>query len=133
MSTKEYYINGEWLTWDEVHNLGYTLTPAELITVYDSKNNEFTLKKDTSDNTYYDSENKIWLSDITDLGVYKLLGTLTLYTSEVPNNYTCYANSELSDTPTHILYNSNIIIVCAIYIFVYKFLDFFAFSYISNT
>ena len=115
MSTKEYYINGEWLTWDEVHNLGYTLTPAELITVYDSKNNEFTLKKDTSDNTYYDSENKIWLSDITDLGVYKLLGTLTLYTSEVPNNYTCYANSELSDTPTHILYNSNIISLDDVY------------------
>lgn len=115
MSDKEYYINGEWLTWDEVHNLGYTTTPAELITVYDSENNEITLKKDTSNNTYYDETNHRWLSDITELNVYKSLGTITLYTSEVSNSYACYSNSELSDTPTHVEYDSNIVSLDELY------------------
>lgn len=84
-----YYIKSlnTWLTYTQAHEYGYTLVKAEEVTFYTSDLQEVTLRKDPSDNTFYDSREEAphsWVSDINELEsvLYKSLGNITIYQGE---------------------------------------------------
>lgn len=116
MSERLYFINNTWLTYENAHKLGYTKLPPNLLSAIDSTGSEVTVIQDLYDNTYYDSANKLWTSDFTELNLYKNLdSTITLYTSEVPSDFQCYSNSLDSSTPTHVMYSGLITDITSLY------------------
>ena len=115
MSERLYFINNEWLTWEEIHDLGYTTLRPDIVTAYDVNCNQVFLVKDISDNTYYDSNNKTWLDDITDLDVYIPLNIVDLYYGETFTKHMSYTNSLVSGDDIFIEYNSHIVDVDSLY------------------
>ena len=115
-SEKQYYINGQWLTYEQAHNeLGYTLTRPQILTFYTEDLIPVQVRKDISDNTLYDTVHKTWVTDIDDLNLYNKVGTVTLYKSEVPTTYDAYSNTLLSDIPYFISYNDDITSISYVY------------------
>lgn len=111
MSDSIYFINGEWLTYKQIHDLGYTLQRPANDTFYTSDLSEVEVRRDTSDNTYYDASSHEWVDDITDLNLYRPIGTSTLYDIDSPLEFTGYSNSVKSDTPTHVVLEGSLVSV----------------------
>lgn len=103
MSDRVFYINGQWLTYSQAHSLGYTTQKPESVKFYTSDLTEVYLRKDVSDNTYYNSSTSEWLDDITDFGVYAFVGSSVMYRINDPIEYTCYSNTVKSDSFTHVI------------------------------
>ena len=103
MSDRVFYINGQWLTYSQAHSLGYTIQKPESVKFYTSDLTEVYLRKDVSDNTYYNSSTSEWLDDITDFGVYAFVGSSVMYRINDPIEYTCYSNTVKSDSFTHVI------------------------------
>ena len=83
MNDTLYLINGSWITYEEAHDLGYTLQKPNILTFYSTDLIETPVIQDTSDNTFYDSLNQQWVSDIDDLNLYKLVGDLIMFDGEI--------------------------------------------------
>ena len=67
MSEQQFYINGNWYTYEEAHNqLGITRSRPESVTFLRDDFSEVTVRKDVDDNTFYDSENHVWHEDINE-------------------------------------------------------------------
>lgn len=111
MSDSIYFINGEWLTYKQIHDLGYTLQRPANDTFYTSDLSEVEVRRDTSDNTYYNASSHEWIDDITDLNLYRPIGTSTLYNIDSPLEFTGYSNSVKSDTPTHVVLEGSLVSV----------------------
>lgn len=109
MSAKLYFINGNWITYEEAHNLGYSLYPQHLVDFYTANNIKVSVKQDSSDNTYYDSTSNIWVTDFADLGLYKKMSSLNYYRGETLSTYSCYLSSIYDSSSTYVLYDSSII------------------------
>lgn len=107
MSDNLTYEDSE-LLWEYIHSLGYTKQTPEYITVCDGSGEYVVLIKDTSDNTYYDSANKTWVSDITTLNLYVYVDSKTVYTGSESLVCQGYSNSLFDNTINYILYNEHI-------------------------
>lgn len=103
MSDRVFYINGQWLTYSQAHSLGYTTQKPENVKFYTSDLTEVYIRKDVSDNTYYNSSTSEWLDDITDFGVYAFVGSSVMYRINDPIEYTCYSNTVKSNSFTHVI------------------------------
>lgn len=104
-----FYVENEWVTYDQAHSLGYSISPQKLITLYDRDNNRVTIRQDSSDNTYYDSSNCRWVSDFYDLALYKKVVTSTFYRGDFSIECSRFIGSITDTSPNYILYNSTII------------------------
>lgn len=102
MNDTLYLINGSWLTYEEAHNLGYTLQKPNILTFYSTDLVETPVIQDTSDNTFYDSVNQQWVSDIDDLNLYKLVGALIMFDGEIQHTFVAYSSSAFSDEASHV-------------------------------
>lgn len=102
MNDTLYLINGSWLTYEEAHNLGYTLQKPNVLTFYSTDLVETPVIQDTSDNTFYDSVNQQWVSDIDDLNLYKLVGDLIMFDGEIQHTFVAYSSSAFSDEASHV-------------------------------
>lgn len=98
-----YYINNSWITYEEAHNqYGYTLSVPEIITLYTQTCDPVNIRKDIDDNTYYDSENKQWVSNLSIFGLYKRIGNIILFMCEQPIVYTGYTDSIIGNTANYV-------------------------------
>lgn len=104
-----FYIEDEWLTYEQAHRLGYSLLPQRLITFYTASNQQIVVKQDSSDNTFYDRDNLIWVTDFAELNLYKRVKDSSYYRGESSSNYRRYIASISETSPSHILYDSYII------------------------
>lgn len=102
MNDTLYLINGSWLTYEEAHNLGYTLQKPNILTFYSTDLVETPVIQDTSDSTFYDSVNQQWVSDIDDLNLYKLVGDLIMFDGEIQHTFVAYSSSAFSDEASHV-------------------------------
>lgn len=109
MPEKMFYIEGEWLTYEQAHRLGYSLLPQRLIAFYTAGNQQVVVRQDSSDDTFYDSENLTWVADFAELNLYKRVKNSSYYRGESPSNYKCYIASISETSPSYILYDSQII------------------------
>lgn len=107
MSDKLYYINGEWITYEQAHSLGYTAQRPEVYTLYTSDGSPIVVRKDVSDNKFYDAEKQTWVTDIDDIPVYKLVDEVTLYVGEESATMSGYSNSFYSDIITNVIIDDN--------------------------
>lgn len=107
MNDTLYLINGSWLTYEEAHNLGYTLQKPNILTFYSTDLVETPVIQDTSDNTFYDSANQQWVSDIDDLNLYKLVGDLIMFDGEIQHTFVAYSSSAFSDEASHVYINNS--------------------------
>lgn len=102
-----YLINGSWITYEEAHDLGYTLQKPNILTFYSTDLIETPVIQDTSDNTFYDSINQQWVSDIDDLNLYKLVGDLIMFDGEMQHTFVAYSSSAFSDEVSHVYINNS--------------------------
>lgn len=109
MSERVFYIGNNWLTFEEAHALGYTLLPAQIVILYNDSGKEVRVKNDTSDNTYYDEVNQIWVSDIDSLNLFYYKGTISLFSGEKSVLYDSYSSSVAMETPDCIMHDGTII------------------------
>ena len=107
MQDKLFYINNEWLTYEQAHNLGYTLTPSKLITLYSSDDSQVQVKKDDS-NQFYDSTNLTWVDDFNSLNLFNYINQITFYKGESSEEYRGYSNTVNNNSINCILYDGNI-------------------------
>lgn len=102
MSNKEYYLNNNWYTWEELHALGYTKSKPETLTLYnvDVVPVQVVQSNDQDDDygKLYDNVNHTWVSDINELNLYtKLPEQVKIYTGdsfELSNGYSNSLNSQ---------------------------------------
>lgn len=111
-----YYIESlnRWVTYEEAHQYGYTLTKPEILTLYTDDLQAIQIRRDISTDTLYDTREAaphLWVTDIDVLGLYSQVGSVTLYTADMPESYTGYATSLTSDVPTHIDYNGDLTLI----------------------
>ena len=109
MSEKLYYIYGNWITYEEAHNLGYSLSPQRLVSLYTANNESLSVKQDAGDSTYYDSSNNVWVTDFADIHLYKKILPSRYYRGESFAEYDCYISSVYENVATDILYNGSIV------------------------
>ena len=107
MNDTLYLINGSWITYEEAHNLGYTLQKPNILTFYSTDLVETPVIQDTSDNTFYDSINQQWVSDIDDLNLYKLVDDLIMFDGEIQHTFVAYSSSAFSDEASHVYINNS--------------------------
>ena len=105
MEERLYYINNSWLTYEQAHNLGYSLLPQKKVTFYTQENESVVIKKDVSDNTYYDQPNLRWVSDFYELGLYSYVNIIKCYRGESHDIYRGYIGHITDTSISHILYN----------------------------
>jgi len=105
MSDTLYLIDGNWLTYEEAHSLGYTSQKPEIVTLYTDDLTQTQIIRDTSDGTFYNSSEHQWVTDIYDVGLYRKLDDITLYLCEESAQYQAYTDEYLSDIPTHVYFN----------------------------
>lgn len=113
MSDRQYLINNQWLSYDEAHNLyGMTILKPQIITLYTSDLNEVSVRKDVSDNTYYDVIAKSWVSDISLFSekLFLRLEESKLYKGsvEISSGFT-FSDSIVNASPDYVDYNYNIV------------------------
>ena len=109
MSERLFYINGSWLNYSEAHSLGYTLNRPQIDTFYTSDFQPVDIRKDVDSDTYYDSNNHTWYSDISSFSpkLYLRLGQKILYKSETKLVFHySYADSVNDSSPEYVDYNS---------------------------
>lgn len=87
-----YYINGQWLTYEQAHNLGYTLQPATIINAVKADLTPVEVKKDSG--TYYNPELQEWNSDLSTLNVFVKSNDVVLYRGESSIALDGYAANE---------------------------------------
>lgn len=113
MSDRQYLINNQWLSYDEAHNLyGMTILKPQIIALYTSDLDEVSVRKDVTDNTYYDSIAKSWVSDISLLSerLFLRLDESKLYKGslEISSGFT-FSDSIVNASPDYIDYNYSIV------------------------
>jgi hypothetical protein len=106
MPDRMFYIEGSWLTYEQAHNLGYSLLPQRLVTFYSISNDSVVIKQDSGDNTYYDSANHAWVVDFADLNLYKRVSNKTFYRGESSADYRCYIASITESTSNYLFCNT---------------------------
>lgn len=109
MGEQQFYINGNWYTYEEAHNqLGLTRSRPENVTFLKSDFSTVQIRKDVDDNTFYDTENHIWHEDINEFDppLYRSLGEITLYRCESATIYDCYTDTVKNDDPKFVSYDS---------------------------
>lgn len=111
-----YYIESlnRWVTYEEAHQYGYTLTKPEILTFYTDDLQAIQIRRDTSTGTLYDTRETVphsWVTDIDVLGLYSRVGSITLYTADTPESYTGYVASLESDMPTHVDYSGDLTLI----------------------
>ena len=109
MSEQQFYVNGNWYTYEEAHNLlGLTRSRPENVTFLNSDFSTVQIRKDVDDNTFYDSENHIWHDDINEFShpLYRSLGEITLYRCEAASIHDCYTDTVKNDDPKFVNYDS---------------------------
>lgn len=105
MSDTLYLIDGNWLTYEEAHSLGYTSQKPEVVTLYTNDLTQTQIIRDTSNGTFYNSSEHQWVTDICDVGLYRKLDDIILYSCEESAQYQAYTDEYLSDIPTHVYFN----------------------------
>lgn len=115
MSDKLFYIDGEWLTYDQAHSLGYTLKKPNILRLYNKDTSQVNVRQDVDDNTIYDDKNSQWVKDIGDINLYNLVGRTTLYNIDDPIEYIGYSDSLLSSSASHVAVLSSITSVDYLY------------------
>ena len=108
MSERLYYINNQWVTYEQAHCLGYSQLPQKLVKLYTQSNEEVYIKRDTGDLTYYDKSNLRWVTDFHDLGLYKYVSSLKCFRGETYSEYMGYSDHTDNNTIDYILYNESI-------------------------
>ena len=111
-----YYIESlnRWVTYEEAHQYGYTLTKPEILTLYTDDLQAIQIRRDTSTGTLYDTREVAphsWVTDIDVLGLYSQVGSITLYTADTPESYIGYVASLESDVPTHVDYSGDLTLI----------------------
>lgn len=111
-----YYIESlnRWVTYEEAHQYGYTLTKPEILTFYTEALQPIQIRKDTSTGNLYDTREAAphsWATDIDVLGLYNQVGSITLYTADTPESYTGYSASLASNIPTYIDYSNELTLI----------------------
>lgn len=96
-----YWIDGEWLTWEETHALGYTRRPAIELPCVDGLLYDYTVRKDPDDGTFYDEDAQEWYSSLENLGLYFPADEVTLYRGETLRDFAGYTQTEGGST-THV-------------------------------
>lgn len=104
---EKFFVNNTWLTWDEVHRLGYTRDSTAEVHVYDNVGRKTILMMDMSDHTIYDSVNRVWLNDIDTLDVYFTHYDKTMYLCNEPITIDIYSKSLYADTPSYTIYSGS--------------------------
>lgn len=102
---KEAIGDDKWLTYEQAHRYGCTHVKPSSITVYDANLQTVTFRVDPETNTFFDLRQDVphdWLVSLDSLGLYRKLGNITLYRSEVPTTYESYTSIVSSSTPTHV-------------------------------
>lgn len=108
MSERLYYINNQWVTYEQAHNeYGYTNSRPEFVTFLRDDFSEVTVRKDVDDNTFYDIENHAWYEDINEFSptLYRQLDQITLYKCESSALYNCYTDTVKNDDPKFVSYD----------------------------
>lgn len=111
-----YYIESlnRWVTYEEAHQYGYTLTKPEILTLYTDDLQAIQIRRDISTDTLYDTREVAphsWVTDIDVLGLYSQVGSITLYTADTPESYTGYVASLASNVPTHVDYSGDLTLI----------------------
>ena len=108
MADRLFYIDGSWLTYEQAHNLGYSLLPQQIVTLFRADNKQVNIKRDSSDHTYYDSEHLTWVDDFFSLGLYKYINNIICYIGESSSECRGYSHHTYNNTIEYVLYNSSI-------------------------
>lgn len=116
MSERVFFINNEWLTYKQAHLLGYTLVKPKILTLYKDDLTTVQIKQDVTDNTFYDSDNHRWVTDINALNLYlKLDSTTNLYYGESYKVYDSFTDSAFSTEPKYVRVDNSIVSVESMY------------------
>ena len=105
MEERLYYINNSWLTYEQAHNLGYSLLPQQKVALYTQSNEEVIVKRDVSDSTYYDKYNLRWVADFYDLDLYKYINTVKCYRGEAYDERRGYSHHVNDNAIRYVLYD----------------------------
>ena len=106
-----YYIKSvdQWLTYEEAHSYGLTKKKPTELTFYTEELQPVIIRKDTDTNELWDFREEVpheWSSDISELGLYKKLGTVTIYQGEAPVTCVGYTDSALSNELKYVYLDS---------------------------
>ena len=109
-----YYIQAidKWLTYDEAHEYGYTLSRPLLKTYYTQDLQPVQIRVDSESGELYDLRAQAphsWVTDIDSLNLYKLVGDVILYIADKSNTYDSYSSSISLSEPYNIAYNGEIV------------------------
>lgn len=120
MSNKEYYLNNNWYTWEELHALGYTKSKPATLTLYniDAVPVQVVQSNDQDDDygKLYDNVNHTWVSDINELNLYtKLPEQVKLYTGDSFELSNGYSNSLNSQSVSNVDFNSELLTVAELH------------------
>ena len=117
-SVKKYYYTDEegeakWLTWEELHTKGYTLTLPNILNVCTRTFNPKQVIQCKDDQDYdkiYDADNHTWVSTLSELStpLYKSVNSVTLYMCEQPFTYDGYTDIVNNDIPKFVNYYSEL-------------------------
>lgn len=101
----DYFVNGAWYSWGELHSLGYTKSKPTKLLFYNSLLRQVQVvqskDQDSDYNKLYDDVNHVWVEDIDELGLYRRIDDLVeVYSGESFALHRGYSNSMNSDTVT---------------------------------
>lgn len=101
----DYFVNGAWHSWEELHSLGYTKSKPTKLLFYTSLLRQVQVvqskDQDSDYNKLYDDVSHVWVEDINDLGLYRRIDDLVeVYSGESFELHRGYSNSMSSDTVT---------------------------------
>lgn len=101
----DYFVNGAWHSWEELHSLGYTKSKPTKLLFYNSLLRQVQVvqskDQDGDYNKLYDDVNHIWVEDVNELGLYRRIDDLVeVYSGESFELHRGYSNSINSDTVT---------------------------------
>jgi hypothetical protein len=111
-----YYINNNWYTYEQAHNLfGCTRVKPEILSLYTDTTQLVSIIKDVETNAYYDSENHIWVNSISDLHLYKRLNTTILYKGDQEVSYIGYTDDINSDSANYVEIDNALVSITSLY------------------
>lgn len=94
----EYFVNGEWMSWERAHNqYGYTRTPSEDITAYNSSLESVAVRYEPSEDQYWSAGFGGWLSPTEMSDVYFPSGDIRLYHGASASRFEGYSNAYQGD------------------------------------
>ena len=105
MYERLYYIDEQWYSYEEAHNLfGMTKTKPQILQLYTSNLTEVSIRKD-SDGTLYNSATHTWVEDLDSFTppIYCRVSEEHLYKGckDLYTHYT-YSNSIINEIPNYI-------------------------------